>query len=136
MSKVYSDGTVRIPLRYFGRRLLYYPPALITGTLFLHTNSEQDDTEDENNNNNNFRENAIFAYRLLTILRRQFYIDRQYIYDYTPYNNNTGEPVRFILCGDLPTMRELTLEERVMAVIKNTNLIIQTTTTLCRKMCL
>lgn len=129
MSKVYSDGTVRMPLRYFGRRLLYYPPALLTGTLFLHTNSNrQDDMEEDDD----CQENAVFAYHLLTILRRRFYIDmdRQYIYDYTPYNNNTGDPIRFILCGDLPTIQELTLKERVMAVINNTNLI--RTTTICQ----
>lgn len=124
-----SDATVKIPLRYFGTKLLYYPPCLPPGTLFLHANhcDHYEHRCNQNCNHVNHVNFARFARRLLTRLCRHFSLEDEYVHDKTPNSNTTSTPIRFVVYGRLPRCIDLlsTEKQRVDAVVYNTMAIIR-----------
>lgn len=120
MLRIHYNGIVQIPLRYFGKQLLYYPPALVDGTLVLHNNNNYIDEQKDYDADTTFD----FACRLLTKLERNYYIEGDYLYDTSPAINNT-KSLTIVVCGDLPRKKWTSMEEHLESVINNTKFINQ-----------
>ena len=135
MTTVRHNRLLCIPLKYFDEtKLLYYPPALVPGTIILRyfSPSHVINTIKRRKNENDLREreekeekmkNKIFAQKLLTRLSRQFYIEGEYVYDYTPRINTTLDSVKFIFYENFNRKSPSSIER----IIKNTNYIIRAT---------
>ena len=125
-----NNRLLRIPLKYFDKtKLLYYPPALVPGTVILQyfppssvistIKRRKNETEIQQQE----EENKIFAHELLTRLCRRFHISGKYVYDYTPKSNTTLDSVKFIFYENFNKRTSSSVEN----VINNTNYIIGAT---------